>query len=192
MAGTAYFCARFLPPPNGATIHPTMKKTIFFTLALLLALAVPGFAQKFGYCNSNALLAELPEMKQADSELQAFQAQLTKKGQQMVKDWQDRATELARKKEQGTISPKEFETQSAKLEEEQGKLQELEQDMYKQIGTKREEIYKPIIDRVNKAMQDVAKENGFAYVFDSSAQFLLYADESMDVSKLIKARLGIN
>jgi outer membrane protein len=64
--------------------------------------------------------------------------------------------------------------------------------MYKQIGTKREEIYKPIIDRVNKAMQDVAKENGFAYVFDSSSQFVLYADESMDVSKLIKARLGIN
>lgn len=37
-------------------------------------------AQKFGYLNSQALLAELPEVKQADANLQALQTQLEKKG----------------------------------------------------------------------------------------------------------------
>jgi Skp family chaperone for outer membrane proteins len=44
---------------------------------------------------------------------------------------------------------------------------------------------------VNKAMEDVAKENGFNLVFDSSTQVLLYAHESLDVTKMVKTKLGI-
>jgi outer membrane protein len=60
-----------------------MKK--FFLLALGLMIATLGFSQKFGYCNSGLLLTQIPEVKAADSDLQAFQTQLTKKGQEMVK-----------------------------------------------------------------------------------------------------------
>ena len=42
------------------------------------------------------------------------------------------------------------------------------------------------------AMQDVAIENKFNYVFDNSSQIILYADESLDVTKLVKAKLGVN
>ena len=66
-----------------------MKK--FFLLTIGLSLATVSFSQKFGYCNSSALLGKIPEVKAADSELQAFQTQLTKKGQEMVKSLQDRA-----------------------------------------------------------------------------------------------------
>ena len=58
-----------------------MKKFAIFFLALAFSTAV--MAQKIGYCNSAALVQDLPEVKQADSDLQAFQAQLTKKGQEM-------------------------------------------------------------------------------------------------------------
>ena len=75
-----------------------MNKSIVLTLVLLLTLTTASFAQKFGFCNSSALLAELPEVKAADSELKAFQTQLTKKGQDMVKALQDKAAELQRKK----------------------------------------------------------------------------------------------
>ena len=79
-----------------------MKKTLALALALMLATA--GFAQKFGFCNSNALLAELPEVKAADSDLKDFQTQLTKRGQEMVKTLQEKAAELEQKKDRGTIS----------------------------------------------------------------------------------------
>jgi len=168
-----------------------MKKTFVLTLSLLLTLAGTGFAQKFGYCNSVALLAELPEVKQADSDLKAFQTQLTKKGQEMVQEYQAKATELDRKQKQGTISPKDFEAQAAKLKEDEETISKYEQKVYDDLAKKREEMYKPILEKVNKAMQEVAKENGYLLVFDTSTQVLLYADESLDVTKLVQAKLGI-
>ena len=168
-----------------------MKKTLVLTLGLLCVLAVTGFAQKFGYCNSVALLAELQEVQQADSDLKAFQTQLTKKGQEMVKELQDKAGELERKKDQGTISPKDYEAQATRLKEEEENIGKYEQEVYNKLAQKREELYKPILDKVNKAMQDVAKENGYLLVFDTSTQILLYADESLDLTKLVKTKLGI-
>lgn len=162
-----------------------------FLLALGLMLASASYAQKFGYCNSAALLTSIPEVKAADSDLQAFQAQLTKRGQEMVKSLQDKATDLDRKEKAGTISPKDLETQSAKLQEEQAVIAKYEQEVYDKLAQKREELFKPILDRVNQAMADVAKENQFTFVFDQNTQVVLYADESLDVTKLVKTKLGI-
>jgi outer membrane protein len=166
-----------------------MKK--YLMLLICLSMASTGFAQKFGYCNSSALLTDIPEVKAADSDLQAFQSQLTKRGQEMVKSFQEKVAELERKQQSGTISPKDLETQSAKLKEEEAAIGQYEQEVYNKLAQKREELYKPILDRVNKAMSDVALENQFLFVFDSSSQVILYADESLDVTKLVKAKLGM-
>jgi outer membrane protein len=168
-----------------------MKKSFVITLALMLAVAGSAFAQKFGYCNSVALLTELAEVKQADSDLQAFQTQLQKKGQEMVKELQDKAAELQRKQEQGTISPKDYETQAAALKVEEEKINKYAQEVDQKLLEKRELLYKPILEKVNKAMQDVAREGQYLMVFDTSTQVLLYADESLDVTKLVKSKLGI-
>jgi len=168
-----------------------MNKNIVLTLGLLLSLATTGFTQKFGYCNADALLAQLPEVKAADSDLQAFQNQLTKRGQERVKVLQDAAAELKRKNDQGTIAPKEYEAQTAKLQEEQAAIAKYEQEVYAKLAQKREELFKPLLDKVNKAMEAVSNENGFALVFDSSSRILIFADESLDVTKLVKTKLGI-
>jgi outer membrane protein len=56
---------------------------------------------------------------------------------------------------------------------------------------KSEELLKPIQDRVNKAIKDVATENGFLYIFDSGMGVVLYADPAADATKLVKTKLGI-
>lgn len=168
-----------------------MKKTFALAFALM-TLATAGSAQKFGFCNSSALLAELPEVKAADSDLKDFQTQLTKRGQEMVKALQEKAADLERKKELGTISPKDFDAQAAKLAEEEEKIKAYEQEVYTKLGEKREMLFKPILDKVNAAMKAVAEENKFMYVFDQNSQIILYADDSLDVTKLIKAKLGVN
>jgi outer membrane protein len=168
-----------------------MKKTFILTFALVLTTIPASFAQKFGYCNSIALLTDLPEVKQAESDLQAYQTQLQKKGQEMVKELQEKAAELQRKQDQGLISPKDFETQSTKLREEEETINKYAQEVEQKLGEKRETLYKPILEKVNKAMQDVAKEGQYLMVFDTSTQVLLYADESLDVTKAVRAKLGL-
>jgi hypothetical protein len=50
-------------------------------------------------------------------------------------------------------------------------------------------LFAPILDRVNTAMADVAKENQFMFVFDQSTNVFLYADESLDVTNLSRPNL---
>jgi Skp family chaperone for outer membrane proteins len=136
-------------------------------------------------------LYTLPEMKQADSELKGFQSQLQKKGQEMVQALQDKAAEIKRKEEQGAISPKDLETQNAKLAEDQQAISNYEQEVYAKLAQKREELFSPILEKVNKAMADVAKENGYLFVFDTNSNIVLYAHESLDVTQLVKVKLSI-
>ena len=133
-----------------------MNRSLFAGLCLTLLTAFSANAQKFGYCNSTDLLTEIPEVKQAESELQGFQTQLTKRGQEMVKSLQDKAEELKRKQDQGLISPKDVETQTVKLEEEQEKIAQYEQEVYQKLSAKRQELFQPILDKVNDAMKVVA------------------------------------
>ena len=129
--------------------------------------------------------------KQADANLQALQAQLEKKGQQMVQDLEGKYKDLQRKEQSGEISPKALEEESKKLKEQEGELGKFEQEMQKQLQTKRQETLQPILDKVNNIIKQVATENQFTYIFDSSAGILLYAQESMDITALVKTKLGI-
>ena len=168
-----------------------MNKSTLLTLCLSFMVATVGFSQKFGYCNSSALLANIPEVKQADSELKSFQTQLQKKGQEMVKALQDKAAELKKKEELGTISPKDKADQEAKLAADEETIGKYEQEVYDKLAQKRDDLFSPILDRVNAAMADVAKEQGYIFVFDTSSSSLLYAHESLDVTTAVKAKLNI-
>ncbi len=158
-------------------------------LAIILLTTQLGVAQKFGYLNSASILAEMPEVKQAEANLEALQKQLQKKLQQGVEKLQADYAALQQRIESGDLSPKQQEEQVADLKAREMQLAEQEQEMMKQIQTKRSEELQPIYDKVNQAIQDVAQENGFQFIFDQSV--LLYNDPSQDVSSLVKAKLGI-
>jgi outer membrane protein len=51
-------------------------------------------------------------------------------------------------------------------------------------------MLQPLIDKIGKAIEDVAKENGYAYIIDASTGVLLYRGGD-DVTDLIKTKLGI-
>ncbi|MBP6794667.1 MAG: OmpH family outer membrane protein [Saprospiraceae bacterium] len=163
-------------------------KSILILGALLVSLSMQ--AQKFGFMNSAAIMAEVPEVKQAESNLKAYQEQLSKQGQQKVEALQTKYADLAKKEKQGEIAPKALQEQAEKLKAEEEELGKLEQDMQNQLAQKREALLQPILDKINKAITEVAKENSFAYIFDSSAGMLLYADESTDISNLVRTKLG--
>jgi outer membrane protein len=156
-------------------------------VALLLSFGVQ--AQKFGFLNSTALMAELPKVKQADTDLEAFQKQLQKKGQDMVTAFQTKVADFQKKVEAGEVPPKVQEEQEKKLEEERQSILNYEQDMMKQLQDKREALLKPIMDEINTAIKAVASENGYQYIFDQGV--LLHFDASMDVSALVKKKLGL-
>lgn len=57
---------------------------------------------------------------------------------------------------------------------------------------KRQELVKPIQDRVYTAMKKVAKRDGYSFVFDKANQSnLLYAEKEYDISESVLEEMGI-
>lgn len=160
-----------------------------------LALAMVAFAfsaqaqQSFGYVDAQAILADLPAVKQAEANLEALQAQLEKKLQASITQFQGDVQKFQQDVEEGVLSPVQQQTEQARLEKRQQELAGEEQGMVQQIQKKRTELLEPIYDSLNAAIADVAKENGFTFIFDK--QVLLYSDESQDVSEAVKAKINI-
>jgi len=164
-----------------------MKTGFMFIFAVFCTVALQ--AQKFGYINSQALMAELPKVKQADSDMEAYQKQLQKKGQDMVTGFQTKYTDFQKRVQDGLVPPKLQEEEEKKLEEERQKILAYEQEMSQLLQTKRDTLLKPILDEFNTAVKAVATEGGYTYIFDQG--ILLYFDATMDVAPLVKKKLGL-
>ena len=165
--------------------------TKILVLAAMMLSSVAINAQKFGFLNSNQLLAELPEVKSADSELETFQAQLVTSGEKMVKDLDAKIQTYSKQAQEGTLSQVQMQQKEAELTQEQQKIQAYELEVQNKILKKREEVLQPIMDRVKTAIEEVGKENGYTMIFDSNAGTILHASESENVMALVKAKLGM-
>lgn len=148
-------------------------------------------AQKIGYLNSGLILSELPEVRQMQSNLEGLQKQLQNKGQQMVQDYQAKEKSATDRKASGGMSPKEEETVILELQQIQQEILQFEQDMMTKLQEKEQALLEPILDKVNNAIKAVAQDEGYLYIFDTTSGALLYADEALDVSTKVKAKLGI-
>ena len=167
------------------------KHTYLLTLLCFIGFTITLGAQNFGYINSQLLIQDIPEVKEANSNIETFRTQLQKKGQEMLQALQAKAQDLERRQAQGEISPVQLEEEAAKLQQEEQTILAFEQESQQKILKKSEDLLTPIRDRIQKAIDDVAAENNFDYIFDSGSGFVLYAEESTDVTELVKAKLGM-
>ena len=73
----------------------------------------------------------------------------------------------------------------------QNRIQTFEGGAQEKAQNKRQELYTPILKRAEDAVKAVAKENNYAYIFDTSIGAVIYAQESDDITLLVKKKLGL-
>ncbi len=164
-------------------------KTGAILIMLMCVVASTSYAQKFGYVNSAEVLAALPDVKQADSNLEALQKQLQKKYEQSVEAYRTELQTVQERVQKGELSPVEQEQEAEKLKAKELALGKQQQDLAGQLEEKRQTLLKPIYDKINEAIKNVAKENGYQFIFEQGV--LLYAEDEANVTNLVKAKLGI-
>lgn len=165
---------------------------IKYIITLVFAISTIALnAQKFGYINSQELIGQIPQVKEANAELETIKKQYEKQGQDKVTSLQTKYQALERKQAQGEISPKQLEVEAQALKQEELEIAKFQQDIQQKLYEKSENLLKPIRDRIQAAIDDVAKENGYDYIFDRSMGIILFADESTNISAQVKAKLGM-
>lgn len=153
------------------------RKTIFF-FAFLFTVNAGAFAQaapKYGHMNLGNLLEALPETKKSNDDLKVIADGLAAKDDSLTKDFTAKYTQLEKDYAEGTVPPVKLEERKAALQKQQEYIQKFEQDAQAIINGKRDELLKPILDKINKAVEAVAKENGYLMIFDTSSGVMLFA-----------------
>lgn len=170
------------------------SKTPFcFLLALLIgATAVSAQAPlKYGHLNLGNLLESLPDTKKANEDLKVITDKLTAKDDSLTKAFQAQYATFEKAYNERTMTPIQSEAGQTALQKMQEDIQKFEQDAQQTIAAKREELLKPILGKVDEAVKAVAKENGYAMIFDTSSGAMLFAAETDDVVALVKKKMGL-
>jgi outer membrane protein len=165
-----------------------MKK--LFIAIIAFGLTVPAIAQqKFGHVDAAALLELMPEKKKAESDLEAFAKEFQTALEDMAKEYEGKV-QAFQAEEKGMVATVRN-TKMREIADLERRIQEFQQQAQEEIAKKEQEVLTPVIDKARKAIDEVAKEKGYTYVFDSSVGVLLYADDSEDVLADVKAKLGL-
>jgi outer membrane protein len=168
---------------------------IFLTAAVIFCasvLSAQSGAAKFGYVDTDYILGQIPEYKAAQSELDKTSVQWQKEidakyaeVDKLYKAYQADAillTDDMKKKRENEIINKEKE-----VKELQKQRFGVDGELYK----KRQELVKPLQDKVYNAIKAVAEKNGLGFIMDKSGQVsLLYANSKYDKSDDVLVYLG--
>ncbi|ULQ56101.1 OmpH family outer membrane protein [Flavihumibacter rivuli] len=169
-----------------------MKK-LFFTIAILLVATVAVQAQRYAIVDTKYILDRLPDYKEAQKKLDQFseqwQREIDQKQQALDKLYKDYEAEQVmlseelKKKREDEIFVREKE-----VRELQRKRFGFEGDLFK----KRQELVKPIQDKVYTAIQKIAVARMYDFILDKSEGItVIFADPKLDKSEDVLRELGV-
>jgi len=165
-----------------------MKKIIILNLLLLINVSL--IAQtKFGYIDSSELLSIMPEKKTAEGELQTFANSLESQLSAMQSEYQASVQDYQNNEASYTDLVKQ--DKIAEIQGLEQRIQAFNQNAQNALQKKEQELLEPILSKARNAIENVAKDGKFTYIFDASMGSILYADESENVMSLVKKKLGL-
>ena len=171
-----------------------MKKAVIILTLALLAVGGHAYAQKtvkLGHINSSELMQIMPGKDSVQTILEKELADLETQLKAMQAEMEQRYNEYMERQSQMSDLIKR--TKQQEIQDMGNRIEAFNQDAQKQMQERQEALLKPIVDRAKKAIEDVAKENGYSYIFDTSTNVgaILYQQDSDDIMPLVKKKLGL-
>lgn len=161
---------------------------VLFTIPLFM---IAQSNLKIGHINSQELMQAMPESDSAQVKLEKITKDLENQFQTMQKEYDNKYQEFVSKKD--TYTELIRQTKGTELQEIGGRIQQFQQSAEQDIQLQRMNLYKPILEKANKAIAEVAKENGFTYILDlAQGGVIFYAETSIDILPLTKQKLGLS
>jgi outer membrane protein len=173
-------------------LKKTQMKKIIILAAIIFAMGLSISAQKYAYVNTDYILDNVPEYADAQAQLDELSVQWQKEIEvkfaeidKMYKNYQNEAILLPedmKKKREEDIVKKEKEGKDL-----QKKRFGKDGDLFK----KRQELIKPIQEKVYNAIEEIATAENYATVFDKAGNAtLIYTNPKYDISEQVLDKLG--
>jgi outer membrane protein len=166
-----------------------MKQILSLGLVMIALVAFNPFLNaqnKTGYVSIDEVVQLMPDYKKATAEMAQFDSALQINYGETLKELNRQDSLFKVDSVKMTMA-----TKTAKKEQMKKLLVELqgyEQNYQQQMQQKQEELMAPVAQKANQLIADVAKANGYGYVFRKEA--LVVSPEGDDILPLIKKKLG--
>ena len=163
-------------------------KTLLLIAVFTLGVAGVANAQKSGHIDFEKLVAEMPQTKKLKADIE-----------KLGKTYQDEVEGMAKKldakmkkytAEQNTQTKEINEIRAKEVQQENARYEQLRQTAYQDMQKKQAEGLKPIVEKAQKAIEDVAAAKSIQYVFDASIGKGLLVKKGEDLYTAVKAKLG--
>ncbi len=149
--------------------------------------------QKIGHADWQYIFGQMKEYKQIETDLKIFETQLQN---QLKSKNQELETKFKTYQELPANTPdairKDKESELVYLQE---NFQKFQQDAQLSLQKKQNDLVTPVFNKVGKAIEDVALENGYAYIINpqmvGGGDVLLFSNEKYDISDLVLKKLGV-
>ena len=165
-----------------------MKKIALIAAAALLTLSASAQNLKFAHVNFSELVQLMPEADEARAAMAASTKEAEETYQSMVEEYQSKATVYQQKSASWTAAIKE--AKEKELNDIGNRIQEFQQNIQVELQQQQSQLMAPIQEKAMKAVEKLAKEGGFIYVFERSQ--LLFIDEAQSTDLTQAARKALN
>ena len=164
---------------------------------LTFALIVSGLnfasAQKFGYVDTDFILGKMPEYKKAQDEIDRLSVAWQKEIEGMQTEIEGMYS--AFEAEQVLLTEEMRQERKAGIEKKEAELKEYQRKVFGVGGLfflKKQELIKPLQDKVFEAVEKVAKSNRLAIIFDKAGELvMIYTDPRHDYTDFVLEELGL-
>ncbi|MFV0365410.1 MAG: OmpH family outer membrane protein [Mangrovibacterium sp.] len=169
-----------------------MKNLFRICLVAVMMVSATTFVQaqtlKFAHINTQELIPKMPDYAAAQKQVEVQAKSLEDQLGTMQKELQTKMTEY--QEQANTMDEIVRQAKEEDLMNLQQRISTFQQNAQQKLQQKQQELMQPIFDKANKAIEEVAKEQGVIYVFDTNT--LLYKSHaSIDLLPLVKTKLGM-
>lgn len=170
-----------------------MKRGLFLSALGVLMIATLNISAqsktKFGHIDFAKLYAAMPGQDSIKKVFEDYAKSLQETFVQMQAEYQNKLQDY--QANMATMSNLIRQNKEREIMDIQNRMENFRAQAEEDLQDKEHELTSPIIERARTAVNDVAKENGYTYIFNSAEGLLLYADPSDDIMPLVKKKLGI-
>ena len=144
---------------------------------------------KIGYIKSQTILANAPGRAAAETqfekEMTTYRAQVQRMGDSLntlIADYN---------KQEVSLSPQAKETRQKDIRAKEEEYQRRTQELQQQVRAREAELVRPIMEQINKVIDELRAEEGYSMIFDAENQagVVVAADKNLDLTEKVLARL---
>ncbi len=157
-------------------------------IAILIALPLSVFAQKFAVINTQSLMESMPELKTANEQLEAANKKYADEFKKLQEEFGKKYEEYQ------ALDPSTLQTikdrRMQEMQELENKIQQFQATASQDLQRQQQQLLAPIQEKVMQAVQAVGAEGGYTFVFENT-QALYTGSDVTDITSVVKSRLGI-